>query len=88
MSQGSNHPRISFNPFINAHYRPDALAHALQSKPVTVYSGVDPTASSLHIGHLIPFMTLLHFQIRGHRIIPLVRFTSNAHMPKIHLRFR
>lgn len=52
--------------------RPEALRQALQSKPQAVYSGVDPTASSLHIGHLLPFMTLLHFQIRGHQIIPLV----------------
>ncbi|KAF7782578.1 hypothetical protein Agabi119p4_1954 [Agaricus bisporus var. burnettii] len=63
---------LAYRGFIQDVTRPDALAHALQSKPVTVYSGVDPTASSLHIGHLIPFMTLLHFQIRGHRIIPLI----------------
>jgi tyrosyl-tRNA synthetase len=69
------------HPSTNARYRPDALAQALQSKPLTVYSGVDPTASSLHIGHLIPFMALLHFQARGHRIIPLVRFPRIVHTP-------
>ncbi len=52
--------------------RPDALKQALESGGKVVYSGVDPTASSLHIGHLLPLMTLLHFQIRGHQIIPLV----------------
>jgi tyrosyl-tRNA synthetase len=52
--------------------RPDALQNALATKVQTVYAGVDPTAKSLHIGHLIPLMCLLHFQIRGHQIIPLV----------------
>ncbi|KIL66226.1 hypothetical protein M378DRAFT_23477 [Amanita muscaria Koide BX008] len=49
--------------------------HAFQqslSAPRTVYAGIDPTAKSLHIGHLMPFMCLLHFQLNGHRIIPLI----------------
>ncbi|KAL0956566.1 hypothetical protein HGRIS_002703 [Hohenbuehelia grisea] len=37
-----------------------------------VYAGIDPTANALHVGHLIPLMCLLHFQIRGHQIIPLI----------------
>jgi len=53
-------------------FRPDAFQSALATKVQTIYAGVDPTAKSLHIGHLIPLMCLLHFQIRGHRIIPLV----------------
>ncbi|KXN92446.1 Tyrosine--tRNA ligase 1 [Leucoagaricus sp. SymC.cos] len=63
---------LAYRGFIQDVTRPEALRQALQSKPQAVYSGVDPTASSLHIGHLLPFMTLLHFQIRGHQIIPLI----------------
>ncbi|KAF9241607.1 hypothetical protein BU15DRAFT_87184 [Melanogaster broomeanus] len=44
--------------------RPEELAKHLD-KPQTVYSGIDPTAKSLHVGHLIPLLCLLHFQLRG-----------------------
>src|SRR3954468_2604611 len=49
----------------------DALAAGLASGPVTVYSGFDPTAPSLHAGHLIPLLTLRRFQRAGHRPIVL-----------------
>jgi tyrosyl-tRNA synthetase len=49
----------------------DALAAELESGPVTVYSGFDPTAPSLHAGHLIPLLTLRRFQRGGHRPIVL-----------------
>jgi tyrosyl-tRNA synthetase len=49
----------------------DALATELESGPVTVYSGFDPTAPSLHAGHLIPLLTLRRFQRAGHRPIVL-----------------
>jgi tyrosyl-tRNA synthetase len=49
----------------------DALATELDSGPVTVYSGFDPTAPSLHAGHLIPLLTLRRFQRAGHRPIVL-----------------
>lgn len=49
----------------------DALAGALAGGPVTVYSGFDPTAPSLHAGHLIPLLTLRRFQQAGHRPIVL-----------------
>lgn len=49
----------------------DALAEALGGGPVTVYSGFDPTAPSLHAGHLIPLLTLRRFQQAGHRPIVL-----------------
>ncbi|CAA0123616.1 Tyrosine--tRNA ligase [Mycolicibacterium vanbaalenii] len=48
-----------------------ALAEALADGPVTVYSGFDPTAPSLHAGHLIPLLTLRRFQQAGHRPIVL-----------------
>jgi tyrosyl-tRNA synthetase len=49
----------------------DALAAELESGPITVYSGFDPTAPSLHAGHLIPLLTLRRFQRGGHRPILL-----------------
>ncbi|RDH75459.1 tyrosine--tRNA ligase [Mycolicibacterium moriokaense] len=49
----------------------EALAELLAAGPVTVYSGFDPTAPSLHAGHLIPLLTLRRFQRAGHRPIVL-----------------
>jgi tyrosyl-tRNA synthetase len=49
----------------------DALAAELESGAITVYSGFDPTAPSLHAGHLIPRLTLRRFQRAGHRPIVL-----------------
>jgi len=40
--------------------------------PVTCYIGFDPTATSLHVGSLVPIMALAHMQRQGHRPIALV----------------
>lgn len=50
----------------------DALIAALDSGPVTVYIGFDPTAPSLHIGNLVVLLALRRFQLAGHRPIALV----------------
>jgi tyrosyl-tRNA synthetase len=50
----------------------DALAEHLNSSSRTVYSGFDPTADSLHIGSLVPLLTLKRFQLAGHKPIALV----------------
>ncbi|KAG5721312.1 hypothetical protein E4T56_gene10338, partial [Termitomyces sp. T112] len=50
----------------------EILGAALESKRHVAYVGIDPTAGSLHIGHLIPLMCLLHFKLRGHGAIPLL----------------
>lgn len=44
----------------------------LAEKPRAVYAGFDPTADSLHVGHLVPLMTLRRFQQAGHKSIALV----------------
>jgi len=44
----------------------------LQKEMTTAYIGFDPTADSLHIGHLVQVMMLKHFQIAGHRPIALI----------------
>lgn len=50
----------------------DALRERLQSGPITLYCGFDPTADSLHIGHLVPILMLKRFQLAGHHPIALV----------------
>ncbi|WP_042223183.1 tyrosine--tRNA ligase [Oceanobacillus manasiensis] len=49
-----------------------ALEKQLSEKQVTLYCGFDPTADSLHIGHLLPITMLRRFQKAGHRPIALV----------------
>lgn len=49
----------------------DTLAAEAQRGPMTVYAGFDPTAPSLHAGHLVPLLTLRRFQRAGHRPIVL-----------------
>ncbi|HEY5154837.1 MAG TPA: tyrosine--tRNA ligase [Acidimicrobiales bacterium] len=48
-----------------------ALRARLEAGPVTLYSGFDPTADSLHVGNLIPLLVLRRFQDAGHRPIAL-----------------
>ncbi|MFN3952662.1 MAG: tyrosine--tRNA ligase [Thermaurantimonas sp.] len=48
------------------------LAEHLKSGMRTAYLGFDPTADSLHIGHLVGVMTLVHFQRAGHKPLALV----------------
>lgn len=43
------------------------IEELLNKEQVTLYCGADPTADSLHIGHLLPFMTLRRFQEHGDR---------------------
>ncbi len=48
------------------------LPKLLAEKPRTVYAGFDPTADSLHVGHLMALMILRRFQRAGHRPIAVV----------------
>lgn len=50
----------------------DVLADYLARGSRTLYSGFDPTADSLHIGHLVPLLALRRFQLAGHKPIALV----------------
>ena len=49
----------------------EALAARLASGPIGVYVGFDPTADSLHVGHLLGQLTLRRLQLAGHRPFPL-----------------
>lgn len=48
------------------------LSEHLATGMRTLYCGFDPTADSLHIGNLLPLLTLRRFQLQGHRPIALV----------------
>lgn len=48
------------------------LREMLAKEKFTVYAGFDPTADSLHLGHIVPVMGLRHFQQAGHRILLVV----------------
>jgi len=49
-----------------------ALDQLLTQESVTLYCGFDPTADSLHLGHLVPVLILKRFQEAGHKPIALV----------------
>ena len=51
---------------------PEEMAERLEKDRACCYIGFDPTADSLHVGHLIPLMGLAHMQRGGHRIIALM----------------
>lgn len=58
--------------FIHQESNSEGLQKVMNKGPITCYAGFDPTASSLHIGSLIPIMALLHMQRAGHRVIAIV----------------
>ncbi|MBB4824281.1 tyrosyl-tRNA synthetase [Sporosarcina luteola] len=50
----------------------EGLEKVLNEEKISLYCGTDPTADSLHIGHIVPLLTLRRFQLHGHRPIVLV----------------
>lgn len=50
----------------------EALKDLLNNGKITIYLGVDPTSSSLHIGHTVPFYALSHLYRAGHTVINLM----------------
>ncbi len=50
----------------------DALRALLAGDPITYYCGFDPTAPSLHLGHLVQLLTMRRLQLAGHRPLGLV----------------
>lgn len=58
--------------FIEQTTHESELRDYLASEDVTCYIGFDPTASSLHVGSLVPIMSLAHMQNCGHRPIALI----------------
>lgn len=62
---------LSWRGLVHHHTDMEALKHAL-GQPVTLYAGFDPTAPSLHVGHLLVVVTLERFRRAGHSPIALV----------------
>jgi tyrosyl-tRNA synthetase len=54
------------------HDKMPGLDEQLAKEMTSAYVGIDPTADSLHIGHLVSVMMLKHFQVAGHKPIVLV----------------
>ena len=48
------------------------LSQRLAAQPITLYAGFDPTSDALHVGSLLPLLTLRRFQMAGHRPIAVV----------------
>jgi tyrosyl-tRNA synthetase len=63
---------LSWRGLINQTTDDANLPRLLGEKSRTIYVGFDPTADSLHIGHLVALMVLRRFQQAGHRPIALV----------------
>jgi tyrosyl-tRNA synthetase len=63
---------LSWRGLINQTTDAANMPRLLMEKPRTVYMGFDPTADSLHVGHLVALMVLRRFQQAGHRPIALV----------------
>ena len=51
---------------------PDGLSNLMSEEPITFYIGIDPTGSSAHIGHMVPFFAFKHLINAGHRGIALM----------------
>ena len=63
---------LTWRRLINQTTDDENLPKWLMEKPRTVYAGFDPTADSLHVGHLMALMILRRFQQAGHRPIAVV----------------
>ena len=62
---------LKYRGFVEQTTGDEAIFHLLE-KPTTCYIGFDPTASSFHVGSLVPIMALAHMQRHGHLPIALV----------------
>ena len=63
---------LSQRGFINQSSNMDAVKNLLNNEKIAVYLGSDPTADSLHVGHLVPIMMMRWLQKYGHKPIMLV----------------
>lgn len=50
----------------------EGLKKLVEDEKISLYCGVDPTADSMHIGHIVPLLTLRRFQQHGHQPVLLV----------------
>ena len=60
----------------------DKIRELLGKEKVTFYIGFDPTADSLHVGHLLQLIVMSHMQRAGHRPIALIGGYCNGRDPQ------
>jgi tyrosyl-tRNA synthetase len=65
-------PDLAARGLLHDHTDLDALRERLAAGPVVLYHGIDPTADSLHVGHLLGIVMLRRFQLSGHLPIAVV----------------
>jgi tyrosyl-tRNA synthetase len=63
---------MSFRTVLNAYSGRQTLDWLLTEKRIGAYVGVDPTAPSLHVGHLLPLMALYWMYLHGYYTVSLV----------------
>ncbi len=63
---------LTYRGLINQVTDEEGLQNILANEKIKLYCGFDPTADSLHIGHLVGILTLRRFQLAGHQPIALV----------------
>ena len=63
---------LKFRGLINQASNLEGLRKEMNKGKISLYCGFDPTADSLHIGHLVPILTLKRFRNAGHQPIALV----------------
>ncbi|MCM3650761.1 tyrosine--tRNA ligase [Metabacillus litoralis] len=63
---------LQFRGLVNQITDEEGLTKVLEEEKIKLYGGFDPTADSLHIGHLLPVLVLKRFQLHGHHPIALV----------------
>ena len=51
----------------------------MTQKRIGAYVGIDPTAQSLHLGHLLPLMALLWMYVHGFQAVTLVSIALSGH---------
>ncbi|WP_449537269.1 tyrosine--tRNA ligase [Ferdinandcohnia sp. Marseille-Q9671] len=63
---------LAYRGLINQVTDEEGLRNTLENEKIKLYCGFDPTADSLHIGHLVGVLSLRRFQLAGHQPIALV----------------
>ncbi len=72
MIQGNVYQELGRRGFIQQVTDPEPLQELLNKEPVICYVGFDPTADSLHVGHLMAIMGMSQLQRHGHRPIAII----------------
>jgi len=72
MSQTNVYDILLERGYIEQATHEEEIRELLGKEPVTFYIGFDPTADSLHVGHFIQVMVMMHMQKAGHRPIALI----------------